>query len=237
MNIQRLCVWSGPAFLGSFGAGFVGLARFLPPPAPGMGADQVAEMYRADPGMKEAGVVLMLLSCGFLLSWAAVISEQMRRIPGCASALVYTQMLAGATGMIFLADSCLLWGLAGFRPEHDPAIAQMLNDLAWLSLIVPVSCAIFQALAIGIAILGDKSEQPLFPRWSGYFNLWIGVSFVPGFAALFFKSGPFAWNGILPFWIPLSTLGAWLVVMTVLLLKALKVESSAFIAARAPAEV
>jgi hypothetical protein len=228
--MQSLCVWSGPAFLVSFGLGFVGLARFLPPPSPGMSADLVAALYRGDSLMKSAGVVLMLMSCGFLLSWAAAISAQMRRISGCATALVYTQMLAGATGMIFLAAACLLWGEAAFRPEHDPQIAQVLNDLGWLNLIVPVSCAVFQAIAIGLAILGDRSAKPLFPRWSGYFNLWVGLSFTPGFAALFFKSGPFAWNGILPFWIPLAALGAWFVVMTVLLLKVLDGDAPAAVA-------
>ena len=234
MSIQNLCVWSGPAFLGTFGVGFVGLAQFLPPPGPSLTAERVAELYQVNSDLKCAGVVLMLLSCGFLLSWAAAISALMRRIPGCAPALTYTQMLAGATGMIFLADASLLWGLAAFRPEHEPAMAQMLNDLAWLSLIVPVTCAVFQAAAIGIAILGDRSSHPLFPRWSGYFNLWIGLSFTPGFAALFFKTGPFAWNGILPFWIPLSTLGAWFVVMTVLMLKIPEPDATSQLAATAP---
>lgn len=236
MSIQNLCVWSGPAFLGAFGFGFAGLAQFLPPPGPSLSAERVAELYQVNSDLKCAGVVSMLISCGFLLSWAAAISAQMRRIPGCASALVYTQMLAGATGMIFLANASLLWGLAAFRPEHEPTMAQMLNDLGWLSLIVPVACAVFQAAAIGIAILEDHSVRPMFPRWSGYFNLWIGLSFTPGFAALFFKTGPFAWNGILPFWIPLSTLGAWFVVMTVLMLKAPDPDEASHVAAAAPLE-
>jgi len=38
---------------------------------------------------------------------------------------------------------------------------------------------------------------------------------------VFFKHGPFAWNGVLAWWIPLTMFFIWFVVMTVLLLRAI----------------
>jgi hypothetical protein len=40
----------------------------------------------------------------------------------------------------------------------------------------------------------------------------------------FFKSGPFAWNGALVFWLAGSTFFVWFIVMTVTLLKAIRQE-------------
>jgi uncharacterized protein (DUF983 family) len=45
---------------------------------------------------------------------------------------------------------------------------------------------------------------------------------VPGVMCLLFKTGPFAWNGLFVFWIPLAVFGSWFVVMSLLLLRAIK---------------
>jgi hypothetical protein len=38
----------------------------------------------------------------------------------------------------------------------------------------------------------DRSAQPVWPRWVGYLNLWIGMSAAGGAIAVFFKNGRFA---------------------------------------------
>ena len=60
-------------------------------------------------------------------------------------------------------------------------------------------------------------------------TLWVGALFVPGGLLTFFKHGPFAWNGLFAFWIPLLTFFAWYLLMFVFLRKAIIDE------ARAPA--
>jgi hypothetical protein len=39
------------------------------------------------------------------------------------------------------------------------------------------------------------------------------------------RSGPFAWNGLLAFWLPFSVFGVWMIVVSVLLLRALRQQS------------
>ena len=53
-----------------------------------------------------------------------------------------------------------------------------------------------------------------------YLNLWVAVTFLPGAAATFFKHGPFAWNRLFDFWLPLTTFSLWIIVMGVLTAKA-----------------
>lgn len=50
----------------------------------------------------------------------------------------------------------------------------------------------------------------MYPRWLGYANVFIALSFVPDLLLGFFTSGPFACQGLLAFWIPAVTYGIWL---------------------------
>jgi hypothetical protein len=42
-----------------------------------------------------------------------------------------------------------------------------------------------------------------------------------------FKRGPFAWDGIIVFWMPFVTFGIWVTVMSVLLLQKIKLQRAA----------
>ncbi|MGG2007397.1 hypothetical protein [Novosphingobium resinovorum] len=53
-------------------------------------------------------------------------------------------------------------------------------------------------------------------------NLWTGLLLLPGFAVGLFKTGPFAWNGVLAFWVPAVVFGIWFNLMIVAMLAAIK---------------
>ena len=80
---------------------------------------------------------------------------------------------------------------------------------------------------MGLAIVSDNHERPVFARWLGYFNIWVAILFLPGGLITFFKSGPFAWNGLLAFWLPLTVFFLWYIVMFFALLKAIRQRSTA----------
>ena len=84
-------------------------------------------------------------------------------------------------------------------------------------------CTIFvQGMAITIAILSDKSDKPVLPRWLGWFNLWAQIIYLPGDPWIpFFKTGPLAWNGLLAFWIPVVVFTVWLLLISAMLLRAI----------------
>jgi hypothetical protein len=89
----------------------------------------------------------------------------------------------------------LIMAIAGFRPDRDPEITVMLNDLSWLLFITPIAPFIIQNLAIAAAAL--RGDGSVLPRWLGYLNCWIGFTFSFDVLAYAFHSGPFAWNGFL----------------------------------------
>jgi hypothetical protein len=84
-----------------------------------------------------------------------------------------------------------------------------------------ISSVICQVAVIAFVIFLDKREQPIFPRWAGYLNAWIALLLAPAGIIVFFKHGPFAWNGLFSFWLPLTVYSIWVVTMTFLLRRAL----------------
>ena len=219
---QWLCLWSGPVFIALLFIFFWGCAGFIPPPAPTLSADEVVAFYNANLGRIRLGLAMSLLASGLLVPFTAVITTQMRRISGIGPTLAYTQLGAGSVNVMVFVLPYLIFAAASFRPQRSPELTLLLHEFGWLSFIMAVPLAIIQVFAFGAAVLMDKSAAPIYPRWSAYLSLWTGFLFVPASITLFFKQGPFAWNGLFAIWIPLAVFTAWFVALFVLTAKAIR---------------
>lgn len=221
MNHQLLCAWGGLAFLVLFLLGWVVVGGFFPPPSPLASAEQIAAFYSDRTALTRAGLLIAVASCTFYVPWSAVISQQLRRIRGVSPVLVQTQALSGVAGMLIFLLPLMIWITASFRPERDPQLTLLLNDFGWLLFTMTFVPFLAQDAAIGLAILGDRSAQPVFPRWAAYFNFWVALSFVPAALIVYFKRGPLAWTGVIGLWLPLVLFASWIIVMFVLLRRAI----------------
>jgi hypothetical protein len=147
---------------------------------------------------------------------------QLRRIEGSVAPLSYIQLTTGTVGTLIFGFPLMMMQAAAFRPgQRSIEVTQGLSDAAWLPFVGLISLAIVQNVAIAVAIFNDTRPDPVFPRWLGYFNIWVALGFVPGGFTVFFKAGPFAWDGVFAFWVPLVVFSVWSVVMLVALLKAI----------------
>lgn len=221
-NIQIACAWCGIAFVVLLTLGWIVIAGLVPLPSPSLGADEIAQFYQQNTGRIRFGALLSMFSMALTAPWIAVISVQLKRIEGDAPIMTYTQLVAGAATVVILTMPTIMWTLAAFRPERDPQLIYLVSDFSWLALIMTFPPFFIQLLAVGTAILSDRSATPVFPRWAGYFNVWVAILFIPGGLITFFKGGPFAWNGLLAFWMPLTVFFLWYLVMFRLLLAAIR---------------
>ena len=224
---QRLCAGCGIAFAVLFVAGWWLIAGFVPPQSPSLDAETIADLYRTHTGAIRAGISLALFSSAFLVPLAAVIGTQMKRMEGVSPAMADAQLACWAVATVQIALALLAWTVAAFRPERDVHLTQLLNDLGWVSLIMPATPLALAVGLLGVATLSDRRDPPVFPRWSGYFGLWVAFLALPAFLLTFFKTGPFAWSGLLAFWIPLGTFLAWVLLMAFLVLEAVGREERA----------
>lgn len=224
MNVgsQRLCVWCGPVMIVIWAAAFVFIAKFIPPPAPSNSALETKRQFAENTTGIRLGLVISLFSCALLVPFCAVIYAQMCRMEGERHVLAQTQFMSGGLLCVEFLLPFGIWQTAAYRIDQwSPETVQMLNTMAWLMFLGIISSACVQVASLGIAILRDKSRPLVFPRWAGYFNLWVAVVWVPAGCIPFVKTGPIAWNGIFAWWIPLSVYFVWFVVTVVLLLRAI----------------
>jgi hypothetical protein len=222
---QLACAWAGVLTLVLFGIGLGVLAQFIPPPRADDSLQEVVDLYTEDPDRLRAGLVVIMVAGGLFAPFAAGISVQLKRIEGRYSPMTYTQLACGAVNVLLIAMPVLFMLAAGFRPDRDPEVTQALHDLAWIPFVMAFPPVLIQQLSIAFAIFSN-AEQQIFPRWLGYFNAWCALLLVPGALVPFFKSGPFAWHGVFEFWLAGTIFFGWIVVMTVMLFRAVRLQTN-----------
>ena len=217
---QRLCAWSGAVTIILFFSSLV-TAKWLPVPSPSLTQAQVAAMYLENATAIRIGMVQFMICTMFMCPLIGVISLQLRRIEKVNPLWTYTQISAGTILALMVIIPAVLFLANAYRPDKPPELTYMMNDVCWMFAIMPWPPGFMQCFAIGMAILDDKSAKPIFPRWLAYLNFWVALSFLPGTFIPFVKSGPFAWNGLLSFWLGATTFGIWFIVMVWALLRAI----------------
>jgi len=210
---QRICLWLVPAFAALLLVAFWIFPGFFPPMSPTMTAEEVAAFYREHVGEIRASMVIVNL-CGIsFIPFFMVIVVQMQRMGNPSRAFAYSYLSAAASGATLFALADLAWLIAAFRPERDPQLIQLLNDFAWIAFVTPVGFIIAQNLCLALAIFMDTRRVPVFPRWVGHFNIVAGLFMMPGALAMMFMDGPFAWDGLLAFWVRIGAYCLYLAVM------------------------
>jgi hypothetical protein len=220
-KVQRILIWTGPVMMIVWVGAFLLVAGFIPPSDPGATAEQIVHMYAERSGAIKIGLVFSMLGSALLVPFGVAISGQIKRIDG-GRALADVQMVSCALLSLEFITPIGVWMAASFRFDaHSPEVTQAIHDLGWILFMTVIWSAWVQLLAIGVAILIDRREQPILPRWLGYMSFWVSLLIIPTGIVLFFKSGPFAWNGIIGFYGPLVAFSIWIISMTTVVHKAL----------------
>jgi hypothetical protein len=210
---QVACAWSGLALIVVVSAGFLLLAGYLPPPHASDSAARIAHFYASNTTAIRAGLVIGF--CGWT-PWAALtaaIAVQLARVQPRRPVLAVLQLVVGVAGLVFLLMSMMILLTASFRPGRSPEITQALHDLGWITLFITVPAFSTQALVIGIATLREDPPVQVYPRWTGYLNIWVALLFVPALLIPFFKTGAFSYQGAAVYWLAFIVFFIWILVM------------------------
>ncbi|MGQ0466574.1 MAG: hypothetical protein ACT4QG_14770 [Sporichthyaceae bacterium] len=220
---QLVCIHSTWLFVGLVGGAFA-VAGWIPPFSPDGSFEELAANFQNQDNVRIAAALFFFGGALFVYPSVAF-AAQLRRIEGERSVLAQAQMLISAIGCLFIMIPGALWLAISYYDGVDLSVIVTLNALAWFMLLGAASSAILQNFAIGLCVLG--SDGSVYPRWVGYVNMMCGSGIAIGVLIPFFKDGPFAWNGVLGFWVVATDFFIWVFVMYVTTLKAIKSEPRA----------
>lgn len=222
---QAACAWAGLIGVVLILVAMV-LAGYLPPPRADATPAEIAGFYRGGTFAIRLGLLIGLFGMAGWATLVSVVWVQLNRVEGPRPVMASLQAVAGTACYVFLTLFIVLLAAAAFRPERAPESTQLLHDIGWFMAFLAAVPFVLQALAAGVAILGDRSERPVYPRWLGYVGVWVAVLLAPGDVLLFFHTGPFAYDGIISFWIPLLAFGGWMALLSWGALQAARAEAA-----------
>jgi hypothetical protein len=210
---QYLCIW-----VGLFGGILIGLGQytlmgFMPPLHPGWSADQIAEYFRDHQTKILIGAILLQMGYAGVVFFAMPLAQLIGKIESPSRLWTHTFLVGTAIAYMASFFAYAFWSATALRVDRAPELIQLLNDLTCLEYVAIVSPAWIQFGAMGFAILGDRSPNPIFPRWIGYLNIWTAIGSMPSAFVAFFLDGPFAWDGVVGFWIPICVFFIWVFVV------------------------
>lgn len=203
-NLLNIGAWSGLAYIGLFGLGWLVLDHFVPPIAPSDSAAEVAARYADNHVVFMVGAVAMMVSSVMMLPLGALLVLLLQKIEGGVGMLSLMMGFSAVTTLVLTFYTGLAFDAAAFRSDRPDAIVQVLNDLGFLGFMggTPMFLSMFGVLAYAILVTQPRVGIEVFPRWVGYVNLLIVICYLPEVLVFIFHTGPFAWNGIVGFWIP-----------------------------------
>lgn len=202
-KLQLFGAWSSLIYCVFFGFGWLYFnGGMFPPHSPTASEAEIVAIFQNNGTNIRLCMISIMFAAMFMLPFAGALGSQISRIEGGPGVLTYVAVLSVFGNAIFTFYPPIWWLIISYRPDRLGAITHFMNDAAWLQFVGALSLFVPVVLAQGIAALIDKSEDKIFPRWSGYFCLWVFVLELPVTLIFFFYDGPFAWNGIIGFWLP-----------------------------------
>jgi hypothetical protein len=226
-RIQVAMAWCGPLFTLCLFGGWGLLGGFIPLVPATDSAAQVADHYASNQTLHLIGLTIGMAGAFLTLPFALAVSLQLRRAERGFPVMSTLQFASGVIVTMVLTVPLVFFMVGAFRPERSPDVTLFMNDLSYILLILPWPPVVGQLVAIAVATLGDRSAEPVFPRWIAWFSLWLAFLVLPATLIVFFKDGVFAWTGLIGFWIPAAAFGSWYLVMTWVLLRAINSEAHA----------
>jgi hypothetical protein len=194
----------------------------LPPWGGDAPASVIAGYFRDNRNLIRTGMVISMTFAVCYAVWGLAIGKVMRHAAGPNSILVDLQIWGAGLTVVPILVSSSFWLTGSYRPDALPdPVLQLIYDMAWLLIDLAYSVTSVQMIALGIGFLQDRRAKPLMPKWACWYSIWVGFMFVAECLMPFFKSGPFARQGILNYWIEFSIFFAYAPIVTWYIVKAI----------------
>lgn len=208
---QLFGLWCAPIFSVLIAIGWLGLAHFWAPAAADLGAEATKQFFTVTyrDGML-LGNSILIVGCAFLVVASIQYGLMLAEIEGAKPLWSITTAVCGTFIALIVFFNGGFWIGAAYRPEAGADVVVALNDTAWFGFLLGWVFLTLQMLAAAIVALGDGSPEPMIPRWLSKASVVGAILLVCAAGPAFTQSGPFAYHGLLAFYMPMLIWGLWL---------------------------
>jgi hypothetical protein len=189
-------------FYNIFGIVFFVVTRTQPPPPAWWEPARVVQWFHTNRIGLLAGFGVMFALGSFSVASTALIAYSIRRMsvsPAFAYAYLIIYSLAAVPGLLL---TCITLVVGAMRPDRDPRLISLLYDAGFLSFSGTMGIFLVGSVVWAVAILLDKNR--VLPKWFGYLNICNALTEVVVATCCIVKTGPFAWNGVISFYINMA---------------------------------
>jgi len=217
-NVER---WFAGAGLGVVPVLFVGmlLSGALPPFDPAWNADQTVEALTTHHLRHGIGYVVLAMGWSLYAFWGAAVTASIWRMERDRRPPILTMahgILVGGN-VVYFQMIAMAWMVAGFRAgDISTEISQAFSDFGWFLVLGSFAPFSLQSVVIAIATIEDRRAHRVWDnsRPITYAAWAYAAAGLLSVAIHMVKSGPFAFNGILAFWVTVSTWAVWEILIT-----------------------
>ncbi|HEX4357397.1 MAG TPA: hypothetical protein VH141_07755 [Pseudonocardia sp.] len=203
--------WCAPIFSVLTVVGFLGFAGFYAPAPAWLPPARLAGQYAEHRFGIELGLSIFCVATAFLAIFTVALSLALARIEGRAPIMAVSQLLGGLGVVLLIFISCCLWIGAAYRAgDAAPDVTVALNDAAWFGFLVGWVMLSLQMAVTAAVTLRERSVTPLVPRWLAWASVVGAVVLVTANGCVFTRTGAFAWDGVLGYYLPMAIWATWL---------------------------
>lgn len=209
-------------FYNIFGIVFFIITRTQPPPKPYWDLPRIVQWFDDNNFGLLIGFGFMFVVGALVTASTALIAYSIRRMsvsPAFAYSYLIIYSLAAVPGMLL---TCIALVVGAMRPDRNPELMGLIYDMAFLSFNGTMGIFLIGSVVWGVAILLDENE--ILPKWFGYFNICNALTEVVVATCLIVKSGPFAWDGTIAYYIDMVVFIAYTGAFIILLRKMIENE-------------
>lgn len=221
----KLGLWCNWIFVAGTAIGWLGIAHFWAPAKADLGAEATkqwfTELHRTEVIL---GCTIFYIAAGLLTPGSIAMGLVLSRIEGRYPLWSLTTAVCGVFISLIIFFNCCAWIVAAYRKESGADVIQSWYDWAWFAFLLGWIYLTVEMVATAVVELMDKRESPMIPRWFSWLTLAGGLSIFFAAGPAFFKSGPFAYHGLLAFYFPVVVWGGYITLTTFFMLKELERE-------------
>lgn len=223
---QKWGLWCAWIFAALTAVGWLGIANFYAPVPADVSAEATKLFYTDTHRWRVIiGCTIFYIACGFLVPASIQFGIMLSKIEGRYPLWSITAAVGGIFISVIVFLNACAWIVAAYRTETSADIIQAWNDWAWFAFLLGWIYLAVEMLASAIVELKDKSPTPMIPRWLTWLTFAGAASLLTAMGPAFFKSGPFAYHGLLGFYLPMTVWGIYLLLTSWYMLKALDREA------------